>query len=141
MNSIFSQQRTRKVMSGLLAAWMSGFVFLFCCGPLEAQAKAEEFCPLAKAKSHCDKSNEKTDAPVFSGDSNSKFECCGFLPAVFDKVRKLEKNQQTAYVAEKIKIEKPEVSFVRKDFENVNFYRPPPLYEEKIFIKNCIFRI
>ena len=141
MNLFLAQRKTRKATAGLLAFWLSGFVLLFCCGAMETRAETE-FCPLAKAKSHCDKTDKaKTDAPVFSADAGLKFDCCGFLPAVFDKARKIEKNQQTANVAERMKIERPVFSFARSDSASRNFYRPPPFQQKKIFIKNRVFRI
>jgi hypothetical protein len=141
MSLFFAQHKTRKATAGLLALWLSGFVLLFCCGAMEARAETE-FCPLAKAKSHCDKTNAaKTDVPSFSAHSGLRFDCCGFLPAVFDKARKIEKNQQTANIAEQLKIERPVFSFVRKDSASANFYRPPPFPRKKIFIVNRVFRI
>jgi hypothetical protein len=141
MNPFSAQPKTRKVTSSLLALWLSGFVLLFCCAAMETRAETE-FCPLAKAKSHCDKTDEaEADVPVFSADSGLRFDCCGFLPAVFDKARKIEKNQQTANIAEQLKVERPVFSFVKTDSANDNFYRPPPFYQKKIFIKNRVFRI
>src|SRR5688500_5529333 len=111
MNPFFAQRRTRKATAGLLAVWLSGFVLLFCCGAMKARAGTES-CPLAKAKSHCDKTNKaEPNAPVFSADSGLRFDCCGFLPAVFDKARKIEKNQLAANVTERLKIERPVFSF------------------------------
>ena len=127
-------------MSGLLALWLSGLVLLFCCGMMEAPATAE-FCPLAKAGSHCDKAKTQTNSPTFSSESNLRFDCCGFLPAVFDKVRKLEKNQQTAQVPDKLKINLPRFSFAERDFQTAEIYQSPDFNQEKIFIKNCVFRI
>lgn len=141
MNPFFAQQKTRKILSSLLTVWLSGFVLLFCCGVMEARAEAD-VCPLTKAKSHCDKTAQaKTDAPIFSADSDLRFDCCGFLPAVFDKARKIEKNQQTASIAERVKIERPLFSFVKDDSPGANFYRPPPFQQKKIFIANRVFRI
>src|SRR5687767_8734721 len=114
MNSIFPQQKSRKIISSLLVVWLSGFVFLFCCGAMETRAN-EEFCPLAKAKSHCNKSEKsKTDdsAILLEQSDNKKYDCCGFLPAVFDKARKIEKNLQAANVTSKVKVERPQFSGV-----------------------------
>jgi len=123
--------------------WLSGVLFLFCCGTMEARAADAELCPLAaKGGSHCNKSKKENGAPVVSkrsGDSN--FECCGFLPAVFDKTRKIEKIQKIAQPAAKIKVELPEFSIVENNFGLVPDYRPPPLKQYKVFIKNCVFRI
>ena len=146
MISVFSGKKMQKVFAASLGVWLSGIVFLFCCGVIEARAAETEFCPLAKAareKSHCDKTEtkSKSDSPLFSNETNDGFDCCGFLPAVFDKARKLEKNQPAAVVADKIKIERTTFFTPKKAFEISRFYRPPPLEKEKIFIKNCVFRI
>ncbi|HEY0656948.1 MAG TPA: hypothetical protein VGD05_00660 [Pyrinomonadaceae bacterium] len=146
MKSFFSRQNPQRLVSSLLVVWLSGFVLLFCCGAMEVQAKTD-FCPLAKAKSHCDKSKETKKADT--GDSaiylnkseNEKFDCCGFLPAVFDKARKVEKNPQTANVAGKVKVERPRFFLVANSFEIAEIYHAPILYQEKTFIKNCVFRI
>lgn len=137
MKSFSPLQKTRKITSSLLVVWLSGFVLLFCCAAMEARAETE-FCPLAKAKSHCDKA--KTGAPTFSNDSASKFGCCGFLPAVFDKARKIEKTSQIDSVHQ-VKIDSPRFSSVEKRFAAAGFYRPPEFDRKKIFIKNCVFRI
>jgi len=124
--------------------WLSGVLFLFCCGTMQAQARDAEFCPLAKkGQSHCHKAKSgNADLPNFSKQSdNLNFDCCGFLPAVFDKTRKIEKNQQVALPVAKIKVDLPKLFFVKNDFETVANYRPLVLSQNKIFIKNCIFRI
>lgn len=107
---------------------------------MEVQAKTE-FCPLAKGKSHCDKS--KTDNAAFSlkQTENEIFDCCGFLPAVFDKARKIEKNLQTANIGDKVKVERPHFLPVVNNFEIAGVYCSPIYNRERIFIKNCVFRI
>ena len=146
MKSFFSQQNPQKIVSSLLVVWLSGFVLLFCCGAMEVQAKTD-FCPLAEAKSHCDKSKEakeaKNDDSAVSlrKSENEKFDCCGFLPAIFDKARKVEKNPQTANITGKVKVERPRFSRVANSFEIAEIYHAPLLYNEKTFIKNCVFRI
>ena len=140
MVSFFSQKKMQKTMSGLLAVWLSGFVFLLCCGMTKSPANAE-FCPLTKAGNHCDKAKTKTNSPTFSIQSDLKFDCCGFLPSVFDKVRKLEKTWQTAQTPDKLKIDLPRFSFAESDFQIAEIYHPPDFNPQKIFIKNCVFRI
>lgn len=140
MNPFFAQQKPRKITSSLLVVWLSGFVLLFCCAAMEARAEAE-FCPLAKAKSHCDKANKaQTDAPTFSNDSGLKVDCCGFLPAVFDKTRKIEKAPQIVGVS-RVKIDPPRFSSGAGNFAIAAAYRPPEFTQKKIFIANCVFRI
>jgi len=140
MKSFFSRQNPQRIISSLLVVWLSGLVFLFCCGTMEAQARGE-FCPLAKAKSHCDKSKNDDSAIVLEQSGNVTFDCCGFLPAVFDKTRKVEKNQQPANVADKIKIDRPQFFLVKSKYETDGIYHPPILNQEKAFIVNCVFRI
>ena len=138
---VFSKAKVQRIMSASLAVWLSGFVLLFCCGTMEATAAETEFCPLAKAQKHCNKPKVDENQPTFSGESDSTFDCCNFLPAVFDKVRKLEKIQQAAQIVAQIKIERPQIFSIKKDFEISEIYRPPILTNQKIFIKNCVFRI
>ena len=143
MKFFFSRQNPQKIISSLLIIWLSGFVFLFCCGTMEVQAKGE-FCPLAKAKSHCDKSEKsKTDdsAILLKQSENEKYDCCGFLSAVFDKARKIESNSQTAIITDKVKVERPQFSLIANSFEIAGIYYAPSYSQGKIFIKNCVFRI
>lgn len=88
---------TKRIFAGLLAVWMSGVVFLFCCGASSARAAGAESCPLAK-KSRCDKSSTDEDAVRFEAaqDGCPAFNCCGFLPEVFDKIKKAEQSRQIA---------------------------------------------
>jgi hypothetical protein len=138
---VFSKANVQKIMSASLAVWLSGFVLLFCCGTMEAKTAETEFCPLAKAKSHCNKTNADENQTSFSGESSSNFNCCNFLPAVFDKVRKIEKTKRIAPIADKIKVESPRFLPVKNNFERAENYRKHFFYQEKIFIKNCVFRI
>jgi hypothetical protein len=140
MNSFFARQKTQKITSSLLAVWLSGFVLLFCCAAMEARAETE-FCPLAKAKSHCDKTDKtKTGDFVSLSGAGLNFECCGFLPAVFDKTRKIEKVPQIVST-DRVKIEAPRFSTLERNYEVAAFYRPPEFNRKKVFIKNCVFRI
>lgn len=124
-----------------MAFWLTGLVFLLCCGMMEAPASVE-FCPLTKAGSHCDRMKAETDLLKFSGESDGfSFDCCGFLPQLFDKVRKLEKFQETAQVPNKLKIELPRFSLVQNNFQLAEIYYAPISASNKIFIKNQVFRI
>lgn len=141
MALFFSNKIAQKMMSGFLAFWLTGLVFVFCCGMMEAPASVE-FCPLAKAGSHCDKMKAETALPKVSDESGGlSFDCCGFLPQLFDKVRKLEKFQETARVPDKLKFELPQFSLAQNDFQSAEIYQPPIFRSSKIFIKNCVFRI
>ena len=140
MNPFFAQHKTRKITSSLLVVWLSGFVLLFCCAAMETRAETE-FCPLAKAKSHCDKTDKaKTGEPTLANVLTSNLDCCGFLPAVFDKTRKIEKAPQIVGVNQ-VKIEAPRFSSAERHFAVAEFYRPPEFYQKKIFIQNCVYRI
>ncbi len=141
MISVFSRAKLQKIMSASLAVWLSGVVLLFCCGTMEAQTAEMEFCPLAKAEKHCNKTKADDNQTSFSGESGSSFDCCNFLPAIFDKVRKIEKTERVALIADKIKVESPRFLPVKNNFERAENYRKSSFYQEKIFIKNCVFRI
>lgn len=140
LSAKFSRPLT-KTIAAFMVFWLSGVLFLLCCGTMTAQASEKEFCPLAgKGQSHCDKA--KAVSPTFTKDSdNLKLDCCGFLPAVFDKTRKLEKIAQIAQPADKIKVDLPIFAATENSFPITANYHPPVLRHEKIFIKNCIFRI
>ena len=136
------KKHTTKTIAAFMVFWLSGVLFLFCCGTMQAQDA--EFCPLAaKGQSHCDKAAKKTSgAPVFSKQTgNLNFDCCGFLPAVFDKTRKIEKTQQTAPPVAKVKVDSPRFLLVKNAFQVARNYRAAVFKQNKIFIKNCVFRI
>lgn len=123
-----------------MVIWLSGFLFLFCCDMPDMQAK--EFCPLEKAKSHCDKAKAENDSPLVSkGSVDHSLDCCGFMPAVFDKTRKIEKGQQLTQPVDKVKVDLPKFVFIKNDFAASANYRRQEFSQNKIFIKNCIFRI
>jgi hypothetical protein len=142
MNSLPAKSAT-KTIAAFMVFWLSGVLFLLCCGTMQAQASDSEFCPLAaKGQSHCDKAKAKNDSPVFSKVTESPaLDCCGFLPAVFDKTRKIENIQQATQPVDKIKVDLPRFSLIENSFETAADYRSPFLAQKKIFIKNCIFRI
>lgn len=141
MKVYLSQPKIRKFTSGLLAVWLSGFVFLFCCGTMPFKAAETDFCPLAKYGGHCDKSNQAGDAPTFSSESDTKFNCCEFIPKVFNKFRNLENTQKAVQPADKLKIERPQFVAVQSHFEPARTFHQPVFPPEKIHIKNCVFRI
>lgn len=135
-----SGKPARNVLAGFMILWLSGFLFLFC--PQMPAMTAKEFCPLAKGKSHCDKAKAENDSPLVSRESGIySFDCCGFLPAVFDKSRKVEKNQKTVQPVAKIKVDLPKFAFAEKDFAVSGSYNSVSFSQNKIFIKNCVFRI
>lgn len=141
MKVLLSQQNIKKLTSGLMAVWLSGFVFLFCCGTMPFQAAETDFCPLAKAGGHCNKSKESNDSPKFSGDSTASFNCCEFLPKVFDRFRNVEKAQKAVQPADKPLVERPRFIAVETNFKQVQIFHQPIFPKENIHIKNCVFRI
>ncbi len=83
----------RKTIAGFMAVWLSGFVFLFCCYASSAMTHATEFCPMHTASHHCDGNMEQNDASNAVGRFEGVcFDCCGYLPAVFDKARKVDQS-------------------------------------------------
>jgi hypothetical protein len=146
MKSAFSQ----RIVSGVLVFWLSGIVLLFCCGNMEARAaEAADSCPLAKM-SHCNRQQQQAspdgednpDFAVFQKQSRA-FDCCGFLPKVFDKARKLEKNPQVALTAAATteKISAPKFSFAVYAAEAPRIYQPAVRNRGSTYLKNCVFRI
>ena len=79
-------------LAGFMAVWLSGFLFLFCCPEMKAAVEETESCPLMKmSASHCDKAaKQDTGNDSIEGSRPACFECCAFLPVVFDKSRKID---------------------------------------------------
>ncbi len=127
---------------------MSGVVFLFCCGLPKVQAAETESCPFAK-KNHCDKS--VTDSKSSAAENAVRFEiaqsdcpafnCCGFLPQVFDKIKKAEQRIQIAEVSNRMVIESPAFVFIEIKSDSFAAYRPRPLNQSGTYLKNRVFRI
>jgi hypothetical protein len=138
MKSGFSQ----RIISSLLVIWLSGVVLLFCCGNMEARAAEADSCPLAKT-SHCDtQSGDETNLDFASFQKeNLAFDCCAFLPKVFDKARKIEKIPQVANVSTTVEVPAPKFSFVAHDVESPKIYQPVVHNRGSTYLKNCVFRI
>jgi|SRR5215213_4452502 len=137
MKSDFSQ----RIISSVLVIWLSGVVLLFCCENMKARAAEADSCPLAKI-SHCDKQPGENNlaASRFQQESQA-FGCCGFLPKVFDKARKIEKNPQVSAATTTAKISAPKFSFVVDAIKAPKVYRPPVHNRGSTYLKNCVFRI
>jgi hypothetical protein len=91
----------RKALAAVMSIWLSGIALLLFC-QLPARANGSDYCPLAKvAKGHCDHTDKKGNSTQFSQSSSQAFDCCSFIPAVFDKTRKVERHKQPASVGEK----------------------------------------
>jgi len=92
-------------LAGFMVVWLSGVVFLFCCPEMKAAAPEADSCPLMKmSSSHCDKAAKQQPAgDTIEGVRPACFDCCAFLPVVFDKSRKIDVVQkQIAAPVEKV---------------------------------------
>lgn len=133
---------SQRIISSLLIVWLSGVVLLFCCGNMKARAAEAESCPLAKA-GHCNRQasgEANVDFARFQRESHA-FDCCGFLPQLFDKARKIEKNPQALAAATIGKIAAPKFSFVIHSVKSTKVYQPVIRNRGSIYLKNCVFRI
>lgn len=141
-NPAAKNSAAKRIFAGLLAVWMSGIVFLLCCAAPAAKAAEIESCPLAK-KGHCKKSAGNEKALRFEGFENggTSFDCCGFLPRVFDKVRKIEKAEQIAALPVRIKTAPQLFAFIKLQPNTFSGYRPPPQNLSGTYLKNRVFRI
>ncbi len=138
-----NQRKIRKylhtTLTGVMAIWLSGIVFLFCCH--SAAASPVDSCPMAKMSAHCDKAKKQNaNSPYVE---SSPVDCieCGFLPVVFDKSRRVEPAQkQIAPAAEQLAVRYDPLVFVKIPAENHTVYKRVPV-TDRVFIKNCVFRI
>lgn len=138
---------TKRIFSGLLAVWMSGIVFLFCCGAPNIKAANEESCPLAKI-GHCNKSSDgkyakDANALNFETFENNglAFDCCSFFPTIFYKARNVEKIQQIAEIPVKLKVETAALVFIKVKTNTSINYRPRLPNQSGTYLKNRVFRI
>lgn len=133
---------THKTLAGFMALWLSGFIFLFCCSTLNAKTMEKESCPLAKMSKHCDKAkNANQNVPVVESTDESSFDCCGFLPVVFDKSRKIEQDQKQIAMTPKVIVVKfilPRPANISPTFTAFQSRVPN---RHGTFMKNCVFRI
>ena len=131
-----------RTLTGFMALWLSGVVFLLCCDTANGNAMSPEFCPLAKTSSHCDKGTiaDSTSPSVADLEQNS-LECCTILATVFDKTRKIERAQSQAVTDPKLfalRFISPAVAG-----HNQPHSLPASRVSDKhhLFIQNCVFRI
>jgi hypothetical protein len=138
MKTGFSQ----RIVSSVLVIWMSGVVLLFCCGNMQARVAEADSCPLAKA-GHCDKQSNNENAVDFASfqRETGALDCCGFLPKLFDKARKIEKNPQAAIAATVAKTPAPKFSFVIHQVKAPKIYQSAVRNRGSTYLKNCVFRI
>jgi hypothetical protein len=74
---------------------LSGFVFLFCCVAMFGGPMWEASSSMDSMSDHCKKAmaakSAKESDNGFELRGAERFDCCGFLPAVFDKNRKIDR--------------------------------------------------
>lgn len=136
----FSAART--LLAAIIVAWLSGVVFLFCCEKLYAKSSFAPKCPLERLSKHCDKTNRNDLVRPSSEPSHGGCEnCCVFLPAVFDKARKIESAQNQQAI--RAQIPSAAVSFHPFGYVERNATVPPLRVFDmrRTFVKNCVFRI
>ena len=131
----------RFTLAGFMVVWLSGIVFLFCCQGTAAAVELEH-CPMAKMSSHCDKAKQQNlNAEFIERTTPACVECCAFLPAIFDKTRKVEPSQEPILPSAKrvaVQFEPPTITI--PTFVSQTFQRSIAL-PAKIYIQNCVFRI
>lgn len=131
-----------KALTGFMAVWLSGVVFLLCCQTMNAKAMAADSCPLAKKSEHCNKAKKADQkGPVIEFKRESRVECCSFLQAVFDKARKVEQGQEQVAIAPKVS----PVRFVPPIRKSIlpTFTATHTRVQDRhgTFKRNCVFRI
>lgn len=136
--------KTKRVLSGALAVWLSGVLFLVCCGVSFAKNDKSEAatCPLAK-KGHCSRSAKSGDGErlTFSLKDTSTTDCCAFLSLVYNKNRKTESSIQIAELPAKTGLKEPAFVIVKTSIAVAVSYRPPFFDRSETYLKNRVFRI
>ncbi|HVF47104.1 MAG TPA: hypothetical protein VNA17_06020 [Pyrinomonadaceae bacterium] len=95
MNLSGAKKLAIRSTAGFMSVWLSGVMFLFCCAEMNAAAPPIESDHSAQLSSHCDKAPvEHTAGDIASPSDEGCFDCCGFIPLVFDKARKIERDQK-----------------------------------------------
>lgn len=142
MTYVFLQQKTKRVVAGLLAVWMSGAVLLFCCEKLNAKSSDAENCPLSKTE-HCRKQSSAASVAQFASlqVSSQMSDCCRFPSQIFDKVRKFETDQQTAEVAPATEISAARVFIIRRILTSPKIHQPFIRNRGSTYLRNRVFRI
>jgi hypothetical protein len=132
----------QRSLAGFMAVWLSGVVFLFCCPEMKAAAAAD-FCPMMQMSSHCDHAAKQEPAnDSVEGVRPACFECCAFLPVVFDKSRKID------VVQKQISAPKEELALAKFKFPAARFAMPQSrLLKQRVadrhgtYLVNGVFRI
>jgi len=142
MNFALVKNTARKTLTGFMAVWLSGVVFLICCESMNVRAMDTEFCPLAAKSSHCDKAlGEETSPNVAELSATDNIECCAFLPFLFDNDRKLERVEQPASASQPALPVRFNIRSI--GFERVTFavFTPHLADRQETYIRNRVFRI
>ncbi len=131
-----------KTLSGFMAIWLSGIVFLLCCempGDDAENARTQ----MDSMSEHCRRAmSKKNPGHAIELPDYDTFDCCGFLPGIFDKNRKLSRIDQpdadlTLQISARLNVAR-----------GVNFRQPVIVRSEpyipdrqSTFLKNQVFRI
>lgn len=124
-----------------MALWLSGVVFLLCCDMPKAEAASADSCPLSRLQNHCDKARNNRQLLTRSNQETEKADCFGFIPAVFDKARKIQKIEPVVHAETLVSPAPPASLLVQNAPRSALAYRSNVANGRNIFIKNCVFRI
>ena len=132
-----------KTIAGFMAIWLSGVVFLFCCEKINGTSVTADSCPLAKMSSHCDKAARAyLNSPVIERTDAECVDCCGFLPAIFDKARNIERTQKEIAVTLKpVALRFKAVYSGKYPAPITTIVRSHVADKQTTFVQNCVFRI
>ena len=142
MKAKLSQRNIKQMVSGSLIIWLSGFLFLFCCESSKVQATEAESCPLAKTN-HCSKliaSENNLESASFELEQQA-FDCCRFLPVIFNKSVRIEKTLEVGIPIATVKVFQPVFSAANHSFPAPKNFHSVFINRENIHLKNCVFRI
>ncbi len=142
MKLMRTRQFGHQVLTAFMAAWLSGFLLLFCCIGLDSGGIDMVSVSMVGMPADCPmQSAQESDADLAQSTGKDCVDCCGFLTAVLDKERKYETGQSQIAIPENIAVEIPTVQSVVSYRETV-FRRTPYLPDKQhTFLRNCVFRI
>ena len=130
-----------RFFAGFMAIWLSGAVFLLCCERIKGAPESVEFCPLAKKSAHCDKGEKANIAAASIATGFNAVSCCSFLPAIFDKARKIERTEkQSGTTPAVLRATAYKFTAVGHTPAFTAFHSRIEAHQ-KLFIQNCMFRI
>ena len=134
----------QKPLAGLLSLWLSGVVLLVGCQSSMAAAGPES-CPMARKarmSHHCPKSLPEDPSRESITRSAPTYECCAFLPLVFDKARKVEPIQKVAFTqgVDRTIVIAPPIPKPGRGWQT-GMYRARLPDRQGAFIKNRVLRI